>query len=231
MYSSGLTPGDPYSFSAGHTPTPTPDTYLYSAGHTPDPTAFGAVQTPPAAFGAVQTDQTEFGAGKIPDHTAIGAVQTSNPTPDQTAIRYTAGFSATSFTPPTAFGAVQTGQTAFGASKIPDYTSLGDFQTKNPTPDQTAIRYTAGFSATSSTPPQAPGFSWLEFIEIKFQELTGLVESKFEELSNKIEDVRRGEERKENDEAEGNTDLIKAGVFILSNSVSPPHSFKRNKFL
>ena len=161
MYNSRLTPGDPYSFSAGHTQ---------------DPTAFGAAQTPPAAFGAFQTDQTEFGAGKIPDHTAIGAVQTSNPTPDQT-----------------------------------------------------AFRYTAGFSATSSTPPQAPGFSWFEFIEIKFQELTGLVESKFEELSNKIEDVRRGEERKENDKAEGNTDLIKAGVFILSNSVPPLPLFKKKQ--
>ena len=35
-----------------------------------------------------------------------------------------------------------------GASKIPDHTALGDVQTKNPTPDQTAIRYTAEFSAT-----------------------------------------------------------------------------------
>ena len=208
MYSSRLTPGDPYSFSAGHTPTPEP--YLYSAGHSSDPTAFGAVQTPPAACGAVQTHQIEFGAGKIPDHTALGFVRTSNSTPDQTAIRYTAGFSATASTPPTAAGAVRTGQPAFGVCKIPDHTALGDVQTKNPTPDQT-------------TPPQAPGFSLLEFIEIQFQELNGLVENKFEDLFKKIEDIRRGEERKENDE--GNTDLIKAGVFILSNCV-PPHSLK-----
>ena len=146
MYSSRLTPGDPYSFSASHTPTPEP--YLYSAGHSSDPTAFGAVQTPPAACGAVQTHQIEFGAGKIPDHTALGFVRTSNSTPDQTAIRYTAGFSATASTPPTAAGAVRTGQPAFGVCKIPDHTALGDVQTKNPTPDQTAIRYTSGFSAT-----------------------------------------------------------------------------------
>ena len=81
----------------------------------------------------------------------------------------------------------------FHVPKIPDHTALRGFQTINPTPDQTAIRYTAGFSATSST-PKAPVFSWLEFIKIKFQELTGLVENKFEELFNKIEDVKRGEE-------------------------------------
>ena len=84
----------------------------------------------------------------------------------------------------------------------------------------------AGFAA-NSTPPQAPGFSWMEFIKIKFMELTGLEVTKFEELSKKIEDVRRGEERKENDE--GNTDLIKAGVFILSNSVSPPPLFYKKQ--
>ena len=54
------------------------------------------------------------------------------------------------------------------------------------------------------------------------------METKFEKLSNKIEDVRRGEERRENDES--NTDLIKAEVFILSNSVcSPPPLFKKKQ--
>ena len=55
------------------------------------------------------------------------------------------------------------------------------------------------------------------------------MESKFEELSNKIEEVRRGEEIKENEKAEGNTDLIKAGVFILSNSVPPLPLFKKKQ--
>ena len=125
MYSSRLTPGDPYLFSAGHTPTPDP--YWYSDGHTPDPTAFGAVQTPPTAFRAVQTRQSAFGAGKIPDPTMLEADQTPNPTPDQTAIR---------------------------ATKSQDSTSNS--------------LSAAGFAATSSTPHQAPGFSWMEFIEISF---------------------------------------------------------------
>ena len=78
--------------------------------------------------------------------------------------------------------------------------------------------------AVTSAPHHATGFSLMEIIEIKFQELTGLVETKFQELSDKIEDLRKGEERKERAERdEGNTELIKAGVLNSFLSLSLIH--------